>query len=867
MERESETSHLAKIRELRLLNLAGNMLRHVTGLRGMDCLVELNLRRNLIRTVADLHYLPRLEKVFMGYNEIYRYEDIACLQNCLKLRELSLEENPISRQPHYFHHTVARFYRLKRLDDQELTMETRRQSEKQLQKAREKERAQATRISDEEKRNSAINNAMKHWRVVKKDHKKLVRKPSESSCSTSDQPPSKASDATEHSSGFCGDTVSDIGEDEGKEEELEITVTNGRASEKESDSGGGEKEGTAKAKGDAQEDDRSSLISTGTSSGISDISLVQRPPDRRLSHSEVPFVHESAPLSASKKAASPGKAGAASDGAGKSSLPRSKSYTDMRVLRRKNSTDGDRRHRPKSVRAPDSRGSESDGAAGGAAETGGVGGGAGKSSEMISLDMASRAAAPVKSVPVVRRPARLGSARSGVGGEKGRPRIMANENGAKRAAAKTTETIKKPEALKSASHLPDKVVTAAITRVRSNLSLPTQGPEAPLSPRSAVSEPSEIDSSSDAESAATNTTTNTAATPTSSLEIGSMPARGQPNLADLRVPLARPKESERTSYGDRGDKVLPSMNPGASGILREQGPNFLAELEGDCLSLYGQGALRCTDIAWEKALATAATTARFQYMNFDDIVDIFPKLRVKFARLENFVFVETHLAKCSQLNALAELHQVTSLDVGCEGNPLTQISYWRLYAVFRLSHWGLRVINGVEITEEERTDAAIMFSSLSHLAFTCLPRDQLAAFLSSHHHHSSDQSSSGTPPPGGGGQQEGGGCGGSSQKEEGDGTPRLNVPHLQDLIGKEALQYRPSIRLSQDESSALVAAGRQARQLVVWTYDSLQRLQTHHATWPSVLHDLVRDAVTDISKPTYGKQCLEEVKRDLGWKK
>lgn len=369
-------------------------------------------------------------------------------------------------------------------------------------------------------------------------------------------------------------------------------------------------------------------------------------------------MHESAPLSATKKA-SPGRTDTAGDAAGKGSLPRSKSYTDMRVLRRKNSSDGGRRHRPKSVRGPDSRGSESDGAAGGAAD----GGAAAKSSEMINLDMASRAAAPVKSVPVVRRPARLGSARSGVGGEKGRPRIMANEGGAKRASAKTTEAIKKPETLKSTSHLPDKVVTAAITRVRSNLSLPTQGPEAPLSPRSAVSDPSEIDSSSDAESAATNTTTTTAATPTSSLEIGSAPARGQPNLADLRVPLARPKEAERTSFADRGDRALASVAPSAAGILREQGPNFLAELEGDCLSLYGQGALRCTDIAWEKALATAATTARFQYMNFDDIVDIFPKLRVKFARLENFVFVETHLAKCSQLNALAELHQAS--DRGC----------------------------------------------------------------------------------------------------------------------------------------------------------------------------------------------------------
>lgn len=42
--------------------------------------------------------------------------------------------------------------------------------------------------------------------------------------------------------------------------------------------------------------------------------------------------------------------------------------------------------------------------------------------------------------------------------------------------------------------------------------------------------------------------------------------------------------------------------------------------------------------------------------------------------------------------------QVTSLEVGKEGNPLTQIPYWRLYAVFRLSHWGLRLIDGVEVS-------------------------------------------------------------------------------------------------------------------------------------------------------------------------
>ncbi|XP_068243976.1 uncharacterized protein [Palaemon carinicauda] len=829
------------------------MLRHVTGLRGLECLVELNLRRNLIRTVADLHYLPRLEKVFMGYNEIYRYEDIACLQNCLKLRELSLEENPISRQPNYFHHAVTKFYRLKRLDDQELTMDTRRQSEKQLQKFRDKERAQATKISDEEKRNSAITNAMKHWQVVKKDHRKLVRKPSESSTSTSDQATSKESDAAENSSGFCGDTISDVGEgaeedeededdvDDG-EEELGVTITNGQ--------GHILKDGENKQNSETQEDDRVSLISSATSSGISDVSLVQKNYERRLSSVEMQFAKENIPVNATPRPTQSIKQFPISSSRGsesKANLPRSKSYTDMRVLRRKNSCDVDRPVRPKSVRGSGSHRSEP----GGTNATA-------KASEKISLD--SRITLPVKNVPVVRRSGvggRLGSARAG-SGDKTKPRIMVNNEVAKRNNSKNSDLLKKTESFKNSSHLPDKVVTAAITRVRSNLSLPTQGPETPISPRSAISEPSELDSSSDAESTATATTTNTAVTATSNPDVSNLPTnRSQHNLADLKVPLTRPKDPER-SFSDRGDKSVQAINPHTSGILREQGPNFLAELEGDRLSLYGQGALRCTDISWEKSMAAAATTARFQYMNFEDIIDIFPKLRVKFPRLENFTFVETHLAKCSQLNALAELHQVTALDVGEEGNPLTQVPHWRLYAIFRLSHWGLRIINGTEVTEDERTDAALMFSPLSQLAFTCLPRDQLAAFLSSHNHNNPDNASQ---APGHQVNESGVPC-----KDDIDG-PRLNVPHLQDLIGKEALQYRPTVRLTQEESSALIAAGRQARQLVVWAYTSLERLHTHHATWPSVLHDLVRDAVTDLTKPTYGKQCLEDIKRNLGWKK
>lgn len=47
---------------------------------------------------------------------------------------------------------------------------------------------------------------------------------------------------------------------------------------------------------------------------------------------------------------------------------------------------------------------------------------------------------------------------------------------------------------------------------------------------------------------------------------------------------------------------------------------------------------------------------------------------------------------------------------------------------------------------------------------------------------------------GGGGTQDSGGGTAGRDEEEG---PRLNLPHLQDLIGKEALQYRPAARLTQ----------------------------------------------------------------------
>ena len=46
--------NLGHLKELRVLNLAGNLIDYVDMLSGMDALTELNLRRNRIKTIVSI---------------------------------------------------------------------------------------------------------------------------------------------------------------------------------------------------------------------------------------------------------------------------------------------------------------------------------------------------------------------------------------------------------------------------------------------------------------------------------------------------------------------------------------------------------------------------------------------------------------------------------------------------------------------------------------------------------------------------------------------------------------------------------------------------------------------------------------------
>ena len=66
----SQITGLDNLAELKVLNLAGNLIRKISNLQGLTSLEELNVRRNRIRSTQGLEAVPTLEKLYLSNNEI-----------------------------------------------------------------------------------------------------------------------------------------------------------------------------------------------------------------------------------------------------------------------------------------------------------------------------------------------------------------------------------------------------------------------------------------------------------------------------------------------------------------------------------------------------------------------------------------------------------------------------------------------------------------------------------------------------------------------------------------------------------------------------------------------------------------------------
>ena len=66
--------------------------------------------------------------------------------------------------------------------------------------------------------------------------------------------------------------------------------------------------------------------------------------------------------------------------------------------------------------------------------------------------------------------------------------------------------------------------------------------------------------------------------------------------------------------------------------------------------------------------------------------------------VQSLVFTSTNITMLSQLNALACMRRVDNLTINADGNPITKLSVWRPYVVFRLAHFSLKHISGSEVS-------------------------------------------------------------------------------------------------------------------------------------------------------------------------
>ncbi|KAH8365500.1 hypothetical protein KR093_001428 [Drosophila rubida] len=325
------------------------------------------------------------------------------------------------------------------------------------------------------------------------------------------------------------------------------------------------------------------------------------------------------------------------------------------------------------------------------------------------------------------------------------------------------------------------------------------------------------------------------------------------NVVSLVAPQSKCSGSSSAQSG--GQQASPPTaaitvtKPSAAEREREQGGDYLIEICGRYLNIYGQGALRFIDKQWNPAKANDVHTLNFSYINFNSIVCMLGRIKVRFPHAEHFVFRETNISTLGQLNALAELQGLSSLLIDAEGNAITGKPSWRAYAIYRLSHWGLKQLNGQEIVEAEVEAANAMYAGLSNLVLWSMPDGMLQPLLARLRLDETCTASKLSPK---------------------DWLLRAENKSLRLVVGKEALQWKKaqSTASSALESNAAAAGGAGAgaggvtamapsardrgRQhfalLLENTCNAVEKLHKLETLWPSMLLDIVRNTLLDYAQ-------------------
>lgn len=97
---------------------------------------------------------------------------------------------------------------------------------------------------------------------------------------------------------------------------------------------------------------------------------------------------------------------------------------------------------------------------------------------------------------------------------------------------------------------------------------------------------------------------------------------------------------------------------------------------------------------------------------------------------QSLIFDYANMSGLDQLNALAQLTTpLHSLTVSSHGNPITRHPLFSMYALYRLSHLGLSLLDGEAVKDQDLVQAEQMFGRLSQLTTSHLPQARLLALI------------------------------------------------------------------------------------------------------------------------------------------
>lgn len=286
-----------------------------------------------------------------------------------------------------------------------------------------------------------------------------------------------------------------------------------------------------------------------------------------------------------------------------------------------------------------------------------------------------------------------------------------------------------------------------------------------------------------------------------------------------------------------------NAKPATSEREREQGGDYLIEICGRYLNIYGAGAVKFIDRQWNTQKANDVHTLKFSYLNFNSIVPILNRIKIRFPNAENFFFRETNINSLGQLNALAELQGISSLVIDAEGNFICTKS-WRLYAIYRLCHWGIKMINDIEVTESEIDEALKAYSGLSDLVLWSLPATLIEPLLL------------------------------RLRLDENCAAATVNAKQwlmqadvsLKNVVGKEALQCKiinasgNALGNCQAETDFRQRGRNHISTMMNNTYNAVEKLQKLETMWPNLLLDIIKNTLLDYAQiDVYVRNLMTEL--------